>query len=325
MGENISPIEKLNSDIRSAAKELSAQEARYMVDAYYTMQDHRMATGNQVRTLFDAGEPNETIKYFHKQYRGLEMNIQKILDAYTKQHPVGQWMRGIMGVGPVIAAGLLAHIDITKAPTVGHIWSFAGLNAEAVWLSREKSNALAKEIIGNSKKITNKHIVELGNAVGRKPESILRLATDDGKKKLTRQNLTAALAKRPWNARLKVICWKLGESFVKVSANPKDIYGHIYAERKRLEIERNEAGLFADQAAAALKNKNIGKDTEAYKWYSKGMLPPAHIHARAKRYAVKLFLSHLHEFWYEHEYGEKPPLPYPIAFLGHAHKIERPA
>jgi len=68
----------------------------------------------------------------------------------------------------------------------------------------------------------------------------------------------------------------------------------------------------------------IGKATEAYGHYSSGKLPPAHIHARAKRYAVKLFLSHWHHKAYEFHFGKPPPFPYPIAFLGHAHFIALP-
>jgi hypothetical protein len=63
----------------------------------------------------------------------------------------------------------------------------------------------------------------------------------------------------------------------------------------------------------------VGKSTEAFKHYSAGRLPPGQIDARARRYAVKLFLSHLHEVWYKAHFGKAPPLPYPIAILGHAH------
>ena len=73
-----------------------------------------------------------------------------------------------------------------------------------------------------------------------------------------------------------------------------------------------------------MKSKNIGKTTDAYKAYIQGKLPPAHIQQRAERYAVKIFLSHLHEFWYEQHYGEKPPKPFAIEILGHAHQIPRP-
>ena len=59
--------------------------------------------------------------------------------------------------------------------------------------------------------------------------------------------------------------------------------------------------------------KKIGKDTDAIKSYRVGKLPPAHIHARAKRYAVKLFLAHFHETGYRLHYGTEPPAPYPIS------------
>ncbi len=119
-------------------------------------------------------------------------------------------------------------------------------------------------------------------------------------------------------------CWKLGQSFVKVSNNDKDIYGHIYRERKEYEIQRNEAGENAEIAKQALEKKNYRKDTEAYKCYSRGILPPAHIQARAERYAVKIFLSHLFDVWYRLERGQEPPKPFAIGILGHAHMITPP-
>ena len=45
---------------------------------------------------------------------------------------------------------------------------------------------------------------------------------------------------------------------------------------------------------------------------------------RAKRYAVKLFLSHWFEEAYRTHYGTEPPKPYPIARLGHAHQVGGP-
>jgi hypothetical protein len=52
--------------------------------------------------------------------------------------------------------------------------------------------------------------------------------------------------KRPHNAKLKVLCWKIGDSFVKQQSRENDVYGKVYGERKRLELERNDAGLFAE-------------------------------------------------------------------------------
>jgi hypothetical protein len=91
-----------------------------------------------------------------------------------------------------------------------------------------------------------------------------------------------------------------------------------------VELVKNEAGAFANQAAEKLEKFKIGKTTDAYKAYSIGKLPPAHIHARAKRVAVKMFLSHLHQVWYEVEFGKKAPVPYVFEFADkeHVHKIE---
>lgn len=263
---DLTPISRLSRDLREAAVTLTDDEARFLVDSYYMMQDARLRADGQLRALGESEEPNSVLSWLGEQNRTLENQVKGALDRYSNGHPIGRWMRSITGIGPVIAAGLLAHIDIERCATAGNIWSFAGLNPLAEWKKGEK---------------------------------------------------------RPWNARLKVLCWKLGESFVKVSGNESDYYGKIYAARKKLETERNEAGAFAEQAALILTKRKIGKDTDAFKAYSVGRLPPAHIHARAKRYAVKLFLAHLHEVWRKHA-GLPVPLPYPIVFLGHAHIIPPP-
>jgi hypothetical protein len=260
-------IRKLTKDEKAAAKVIARSEARFLVDAYYTMQNNRIRADGQVRSMAKDGEPHAVLQWLANMNRTLEEQVRIALDAYSMSSKPGEWLRSQHGIGPVIAAGLLAHLDITKAQTAGAFWSFAGLDPRAEWKSGEK---------------------------------------------------------RPWNADLKVLCWKMGESFVKVSNNEKAFYGRIYKERKAQETERNEAGLYAEQAKAKLAKFKIGKDTDAYAAYIQGKLPPAHIHARATRYAVKLLLAHLHEVLYRDHYGTEPPLPYAIAFLNHAHKINPP-
>lgn len=290
------PLVKLTKDLRNASRTLSPSEARYLVDRYYQIQQYRTTAKNQIRSS-DGSEPNEVIVWFADNFEELEKNIKKALDAYTSGHPVGQWCKSIIGIGPTFAAGLLAHIDAKKAPTAGAVWSYAGYNPNVEWLKGQK---------------------------------------------------------RPWNADLKKLCYLIGESFVKVQNNPNDVYGKLYKERKDLEIVKNITGEFSEQAKAKLEKFKIGKDTDAYKWYAGclsaenaklillgekagtaknlagepgsgiPMLPPAHIQERSKRYAVKLFLAHFHEVAYEFEFGVKPPNPYAITILGHAHKLEVP-
>lgn len=262
-------IDKLSRDIRQSAESLNEREARYLVDLYYQMQDFRIQCGNQARILTqtDEQESHETIAFMGNNFRKLEDTVKSVLKVYVESKEIGQWLLSICGIGPVIAAGLMAHINIKKCETAGAIWKFAGLDPTTTW---EKGQL------------------------------------------------------RPWNAKLKTLCWKAGQSFVKVSNNEKDIYGHIYVERKAYEQAKNEAGEYADIAKAKLEKFKIGKTTEAYKWYSQGKLPPGHIQARAERYAVKIFLSHLFDVWYRMDRGTEPPKPFAIAILGHAHMIQPP-
>jgi hypothetical protein len=117
----------------------------------------------------------------------------------------------------------------------------------------------------------------------------------------------------------------IGESFVKVQGREGDIYGKVYAARKALEQERNEAGLFRDQAAASLAGKKWRGDTSTKQWYEQGKLPPARIHLRATRVARKLFLAHYHHVAYETHFGVPPPKPYVFDHIpGHAHLIGPP-
>ena len=262
------PLVKMSRDIRAASDSLGISEIRFLVDAYYQMQGNRIRANNQTIALSKLGEPNGILVWLKEQNENLEKQVKSVLDRWTKTQPVGRWMLSQHGIGPVITAGFLSQIDITKCPTAGHIWSFAG-------------------IIGPSQ------------------------TWEKGER-------------RPWNADLKRLCWILSESFVKVSGKDEAFYGQIYVQRKALENERNERGEFSDQAAQILKTKRISKETVAYKHYSKGKLPPAHIHARASRYAVKIFTSHLHHVWYVEHYKCLPPKPFMVEHGGHAHIITPP-
>lgn len=261
-------VTKLTKQLRKNATNLTKRDLRYLVDTYEQIQKHRIRAGHQVKAAErDGEEPNPVIIWMHQNYKKLEYYIKSALNAYTDADPVGRWAKSITGIGPVTAAGLLAHIDITKAPTVGHIWRFAGLDPTIEWKAGQK---------------------------------------------------------RPYNVKLKVICYHIGQGFVRNKNRSDNLYSRLYVARKQLETEKNERGEYAQQAEETLKKKRIGKNTDAYKWYSQGKLPPARIELRAQRYAVKIFLSHLHEIMYRVYLKEEPPKPYVLEHMGHVDKIEVP-
>lgn len=262
---DLEPITRLTRDLRQASAALSPREVRYLVDAYYQVQEYRKAAGNQVRALQEGGEPASVLAWLRDQMEGLEGQIRRAMDAWTDEDPVARWAKSNVGIGPVLAAGLMAHIDFAGARTVGQVWRFAGLDPTAAW--------------------------------------------EKGKK-------------RPWNAQLKTLCWKVGDSFVKFSGHPRCVYGQLYRQRKEQEVERNEAGAYAEQAAATLAQKRIG-DAATRRWYEAGKLPPGRLDLRARRWAVKLFLSHLHQVWWETHRGGAP-VPFAVAHLGHVDVIPVP-
>lgn len=253
---------RLSRDMVKAVNDLTDQEARFLVDSYYTMQENRKASGNQIRALNESGEPHTVLDWWHKQCATMEQQVERALDAWTYCYPVGRWLRSVHGIGPVLAANFLAHFDVRKSETAGGFWRFAGLDPSQTW---EKGQ------------------------------------------------------KRPWNAQAKVACWKAGDSWVKLGERKDAFYAVMYRERKALEIARNERDEHRDYALA--RATSVGKTTEARKHYEAGRLPPAQVDARARRWAVKLFLAHLHHVMYECEHGRPPPKPYAVEHQGHAHII----
>lgn len=302
---------QFRKDIKKAKIISTVKEVRFLVDGYYMMQNERIRVENQIRALEDTEEPHDILDYLLLPVKTFEYHIKTALDEFCDSLPIGRWLKNISGIGPVLAAGLIAHIDIKKALYTGNIWSYAGLTPTIKWEKGEK---------------------------------------------------------RPFNAKLRTLCYKIGESFIKQSHRENDIYGKLYQKRKVYEWRKNLNGEYAEEAKKNAEKFNYNKNTQTYKWVNgffqkkenldldacvalcldgkarsvvelkesapkkkkpktpQGvrMLCPNHIHSRCRRKIVKLFLSHLHDHWFRLEFGEEPPLPYAIALLEHGKMIPPP-
>jgi hypothetical protein len=125
-----------------------------------------------------------------------------------------------------------------------------------------------------------------------------------------------------FNPFLKTLCWKIGEQFVKIST--RGYYGELLLMFKERELQKAErAGKkvipweaiveIAEERAKKNGVKMSGrkqaewmKEVDVSEYMSAG-----HVHARAKRAAVKIFLSHLFQVWREIE-GLPVTKPYEI-------------
>jgi hypothetical protein len=249
--------ELLTKIVRTLA--LKSHEIGEMVELYYDSQHLRIAHANKDRTE----PPSELAEWLDFWCHAGESVISGALKRWIlseESSPETKWAFEQDGIGPVIASGLAAHIDVTKAKTVSAVWKFAGLAP------------------GFDRKVKGKTL--------------------------------------PYNTRLKVLCWKMGESFVKVSGKPSSIYGKLYADFKAEEINRNESGRYKEAAKRELTIKKI-TDKETRLKLESGKLTDGHLHARAKRRTVKIFLSH---YWLRgrEAKGLLVPGPYSKDILGHS-------
>lgn len=380
---------KMSKDIREAAATMGQAEAQVLVSFYYKWQKDRIRAASRIKKAQERNEPHATIEHFFSNFQILERQARNALHRYAKSRPEGEWALSITGIGPVLAAGLMAYIDIDRAPYAGSLMTYAGQNPARKWLGNDASRTLIKSAFGIEgitpagamyhisqqanrrmaqlydarikpdeepmvrERIPEEYLGALGAAAQARGVTGVNIADlwldqriqydvylDNAFRaalqhlgiparygyehlyhgeEVDRSRLQKYLSRRPWNAELKVLCWKIGQSFVMTQSRDSDVYGKLYAQAKERYIMLNSEGAYADAAQLKLETTNIGKSTDAYKWYAAGKLPPAHIQARAERWARKMFLSHYWEVCYTIRHRKRAPEPYVIAHMGDEH------
>lgn len=248
------------------AYEVEASGVARIVELYYDCQEHRKRHAAKKRTE----EKRDLDPWFEEWLSFGETLIQKKLERWVERDAPAEsrWAYSQYGIGPVLAAGLAAHIDVEKAKSPSSVWKFAGLAP------------------GADKRVKGE--------------------------------------KLPFNGRLKTLCWKVGDSFVKFSGQDECFYGKLYREFKEEEIRRNESGHYKAAAAEQLKIKNWKDDTITKARLLEGKLSDKHLDMKARRKVVKIFLVH---YWQKGREDRGLPVrpPYPGGILGHDGIIPPPA
>lgn len=329
---------------KSVAALPGKEEARFFVDCYYQVQGMRLRLENQIRAVIQQRDNNQPIEdednepgkkktkilsqnttfmgYILRSIRTIEDSIKCGLEEFTNGSYIGKWCREVVGIGPVFATCLMAGIDLKDTPegndTMYHaanIWSYCGLNNNRrPWLGKEKSAALVKKCIEEAGGKLNDETVMRISALSQWKFSVIKEnAYNEETGKWDKEKVVKTISKIPYNKDLKVLMYKIGESFLKQINKEQSLYGHLLTTRKDYEIMKNERGDYAEQAAKELESKNITKPN-ARKAYTSGKLPAGHILSRSRRYAVKLFMSHFYEAMYFNKYGKLPAEPYVLVF-----------
>jgi hypothetical protein len=254
------PIRRLNTDMRRAAETMSDAEVRYLIDLYYLTQEGRKRAHNQLRAARQDHEPNLFLSYLVAQLEGFEGICNGALQVIARRTRAGRWCMALKGISGVLTAGLLASLDVRKAPTAASFWRFFGLDPSWEWLGKERAAALYStvrleapqgsrptDLLPVLAAHTHTPIEGLLARVERQTrprqaqEPVRTL--DEVRLAVTREQLVKALATRPWNAAMKTHQWKIMDCLVKVqNRDDAPYYCTIYVERKRKEWLLNFSG-----------------------------------------------------------------------------------
>lgn len=323
-------FDKMSRDVKKiTAEKINKRELKALVDLYYQSQNQRIRVGNQIRAIRQESDDAfknsvEVLEWVYENEHIKEKQIFDIFKYYMKTSKTGQWLSNVKGIGPTFSIALLAYLDIEGKKAAGQFHSFCGLDDNnRPRYGKEKAREIVNSVMGDEKVITFDHLLELSEITGRTVDSLDKMSIEiDYKTKKpkmkknkpvkTKESLIKGLSIIPYNAFLKKTCYLIAQSFV-MNRDKGSLYGEVYFNRKAVETKRNNEGFYAEQAAKQLREKHY-TDKDAIACLKEGKLTKLHIENRARRYAVKLFISHLFEQMWIESHGTNPPTPYIIEY-----------
>jgi len=236
------------------------------------------------------------------------------MEIYADQSVAGRWAVANPGVGPLISASLLAYINLNKCgDNPQKLWRYAGLDPTSSWATyAEIDPKIAASKLLYGKNISKKHIKWLCKYFNKKYEIIIAKAKIYGHDEITWRSLRSALAVKPWNSDLKVVCYYLGKQIKYRNKLPNFLYGELYRKRKDYEYQQNAILAYEDRALEIYRQTPwIDTSPESVcNTYKSGMLPGFHIDLRARKWVTKIFLVHFHQVAYFDKYNVMPKKPY---------------
>lgn len=161
----------------------------------------------------------------------------------------------------------------------------------------------------NAKEPSPEYMITIAILTNRTYKNIFNGAIDrtkDGNGRRTYDRLARFLNMPPYLKELKVLCFKIEDSFAK-QISRGSLYGKLYKQRKEYELKKNDNGDYAD-IALRLAERTSKKDLKKF-YLEEKKLTNKHIDRRARRWACKIFISHLFDAMYIDAYGRTPDLP----------------
>ena len=267
---------------------------KLLTNVLYDVQAVRIAVDNRINTFSKASDSETQImakelnERISKQLHITEESTAVEISKYVKDIPIMQWLDRVSGIGPRLSGSLIGMIG-DPPDTVSQLWAYCGMGNIPVCLDCNRIAYAGEERIRFCINQSNRRWEQHEKKKEKEDideETFKRDALLDTEKKLCqclKPNIKSVATGRKYfkamlinyNPFLKITCWKIASQFVRQGK----FYRTIYEQAK-------------------LK-------------YSVDLtLKPLHRENRARRYVIKLFLSHLHEMWSKSEGREVKPFYY---------------
>ncbi len=280
---------------------------KLLTNAMYDVQSVRKAVDNRINMFSKASDEeskliaNELQIIIAKKLHDTEDSICNSIAEHVKDVPIMKWLEKVSGIGPRLGGSLIGIIG-ELPDTVSQLWAYCGMATIPICLDCNRIAYSGEERIRFCVNQSNRRWQQNQKSDENNNEEIFKrkaLLECEAKLCQCKQPNIKNLATAPkyfkgllltYNPFLKMTCWKISGQFIK--------HGKFY----RTVYEQAKAKYSVDAS-----------------------LTKMHIENRARRYTVKLFLSHLHEMWSKSEGREVKEFYYKKFgdFSGHTY-IEPP-
>ncbi len=242
---------------------------RALVEIYYDFQGQRIITNNRIAMQSERnGITIEQLQQYgvieiSEKAKEFEEQVKKLLVKEMKNDQLWkEYFSKIQGIGPIISAGLHSYVgDIGRFDNISKLWQMAGFGMNTYCKKCKKYTSVEVEFTKRDGKTKTKakrlQPMQKCPKCKRKTEPIIQ------------RRVSGYMSN--WNDKFKVLCWKIGQSFLKQQAS-KSGYRKLY-----------------DQFKAEERRKHPVKTTVG----GRIMFNDGHVHNRALRKVIKVFLSHL--------------------------------
>jgi hypothetical protein len=226
--------------------------------------------GDCVLRLVDDGEPLGPLAFLGRVYRNMsieEGQLRREALASLAAHPAWHWLRTVEGADPMLFARLLGRLDLEKAATPSHFWSYCGLATVRGVAYRCRTCGL-EVAAAETARVDPGHVALVSRA---QCEGVLERAAANAEIRVAQPKPRQG-EPCTYDADAKELCFRIGLAFV----DAEGPYRRVYAA-ERAELQAGRPG-WTDQRRHLAALRKVQKQFLTHLWqaWREGVHLPAH-------------------------------------------------